>query len=413
MKNIFILGLLVGSMASTSALAGRFVSIAAHTNKQRTQIINLGVSIEETYSDRVWALVTPKYLNRLKKHGFKILSNVSDEIFFEAEKRTGQFPKGDERFHTYEQIIASLQNLQKANSDISELVTIGKSLEGRDMLAIHINTTKTALRRGESNKPGVFFMGNHHAREHLSAEIPLMLAEYLLKNKADQKIGKLLASRDIWILPMVNPDGAEYDISTKRYKMWRKNRRKNHDGTMGVDLNRNYDYHFGSEGASNDPDSEIYHGPSAFSEPETQAIRNFVNSHVNLKTLLSFHTYSELILYPWGWTEKPVEKEADRKTFETMAKTMAKWNHYKAETSSGLYLVSGETTDWAYGTHGIFGFTFELTPRSSSAGGFYPGAKVIDSTFQANLNPCLYLIDLTDNPHRALSQGAGASIWYK
>ena len=96
-----------------------------------------------------------------------------------------------------------------------------------------------------------------------------------------------------------------------------------------------------------------------------------------------------------------------------MAETMANWNHYKPEQSSSLYITSGDTTDWAYGTLGIFAFTFELTPKGMMGGGFYPGANVIDSTFNANLNPALYLIDLADNPYRAIDQGAGASIWYK
>ena len=413
MRTSIILSFLFAVGATNAAHAAEFISIGATTSEQRTQIINLGVSIEETYSDRVWALAEPKFIQKLQANGFKILTRASDEVFFRAEKFLGQFPKGDERFHTYDRMIAALQALHQANADTTELVSIGKSLEGRDLLAIHLNNNKASFNHGQSNKPGTLFMGNHHAREHLSAEVPLMLAEYLLKNKADPKIAKLLDTRDIWILPMVNPDGAEYDIGTKDYQMWRKNRRKNSDGSMGVDLNRNYDFSFGTAGASSDPEGETYHGPSAFSEPETLAIRNFVDSHANLKTLLSFHTYSELILYPWGYTNRSIDKKDDRKTFETMAKTMSKWNHYKPETSSALYLVSGETTDWAYGKHGIFGFTFELTPKSAFGGGFYPGAGVIDSTFQANLNPCLYLIDLSDDPHRAITQGAGASIWYK
>jgi carboxypeptidase T len=154
-------------------------------------------------------------------------------------------------------------------------------------------------------------------------------------------------------------------------------------------------------------------GPQPFSEPESQAVRDFVSSHTNLKVLLSYHTFSELILYPWGHTDASIGNERDHRVFTTMAQTMSRWNGYKPQQSSELYIASGDTTDWAYGTYGIFAFTFELTPKSMFGGGFYPGAGVIDSTFRANLAPALYLIDLADDPYRAIDQGPGASIWYK
>ena len=84
-----------------------------------------------------------------------------------------------------------------------------------------------------------------------------------------------------------------------------------------------------------------------------------------------------------------------------MANAMAAWNKYKPEQSSDLYITSGDTTDWSYGEKGIFSFTFELSPKSMGAGGFYPGEGAIQPTFNANLKPCLYLIDLADDPYRA------------
>ena len=275
--------------------------------------------------------------------------------------------------------------------------SIGKSVEGREIFRMRIGTDSL------DQKPGVVFMGGHHAREHVSIEMPLLLAKHLLENYAtDTEIRRLVDGRDIHIIPMVNPDGAEYDINDGNYKWWRKNRTTNANRTYGVDLNRNYGFNWGQGGASADPDSETFRGPAAFSEPETQAIKAFVDGQANLTTLLTFHTFSELILYPWGYTYDGIENARDRQVFEKMAQTMAQWNGYTPQQSSDLYITSGDTTDWAYGTHGIFAFTFELDPTSMWDGGFYPGQDKIPVVFQKNLKPALYLIEHAGNPYEVL-----------
>ncbi len=420
MKFTFGLGLFLSLFCwlalSTTAGASpdktKFVSINAINRDARTQLLELGVSIEEVYSDRVWSLVSEDDITRIKDAGFKILSEASSQVFLGSPR----FPKKDDRYHDFSGMKSALDDLHAKYPNISRLQSIGKSWEGRDLIALHINTSAQDLESGHSSKPGAVFMGAHHAREHLSSEIPLMLGQFLLDHQREQKISTLLTSRDIWIIPIVNPDGAEFDIEGGFYHLWRKNRRENGDAilhTHGVDLNRNYGYGWGTGGSSKIPAMETYMGPSAFSEPETQAIRDFVNDHLNLKVLLSYHTYSELILYPWGGLKEEVSNINDRDAFKTMAETMAKWNQYKPEQSSALYIASGDTCDWAYATYGIFAFTFELSPKGMMGGGFYPGANAIDSTFNANLNPALYLIDLADDPYRSIHQGAGASIWYK
>lgn len=380
----------------------RFIQVAADSKQQRTAIANAGMSIEATRSDSVWGFADPDTIRQLKKSGHRILGNFDFATGRGGHDGILDFPQGDERFHDYRRMTEAMQRLEASNPDIARLHTIGKSVEGRDLLAIHINTSPDDLKAGKSGKPGAIFMGNHHAREHVSLEIPLMLAQYLLEHRREAQVEKLLAGRDIWIIPMVNPDGVEHDISGARYKMWRKNRRNNGNGTFGVDLNRNYGFGWGTGGSSSSGSSDVYMGPSAFSEPETQAIRDFVGAHLNARTLLTFHTFSELILYPWGGKYDPISNSKDHDTFEKMAKTMASWNHYTPEQASELYIASGDTTDWAYGTHGIFAFTFELSPSDMMDGGFYPGAKIIDRVFNDNLKPCLYLIDVAGDPYQVL-----------
>jgi carboxypeptidase T len=380
----------------------RFIQVAAQTKEQRSAIVDAGMSIEATRSDSVWGFANQSAIRKLEARGFTILGNYDFATGRGGHEGTFDFPQGDERFHTYQRTIDALQQMQARNPDIVRLQSIGKSTEGRDLWAIHINTSKADLDAGKSSKPGAIFMGNHHAREHVSLEIPLMLAQYLLDHRRETTISKLLDTRDLWIIPMVNPDGAEFDVATGEYQYWRKNRRDNGDGTFGVDLNRNYGYGWGTGGSDKDTSSDIYMGPAPFSEPETRAIRDFVEAHLNARVLLTYHTYSELILYPWGGKYDPVSNQKDHDAFEKMATTMAGWNHYKPEQASQLYIASGDTCDWAYGTHGIFAFTFELSPNSEFGGGFYPGEGIIDKVFNDNLKPALYLMDLADNPYKVL-----------
>ena len=232
----------------------------------------------------------------------------------------------------------------------------------------------------------------HHAREHLSMEMPILYAEHLVNSYGkDDVITDLLDKRDIYFIPMLNADGAEFDISTGSYKMWRKNRKSNgNSNCAGVDLNRNYGFHWGTGGSSDNTCSDVFMGPTAFSEPETRAVKQFVESRPNLKILLTFHTFSELILYPWGHKYEPIANAKDLSAYKTMAQTMARWNGYTPEQSSELYIASGDTTDWSYGTLGIFSFTFELSPKDMwGGGGFYPGSGAINTTFQANLQPVI------------------------
>ncbi|MCM2322785.1 MAG: M14 family metallopeptidase [Oligoflexia bacterium] len=371
-----------------------WVQIAASSKEARTQLAGLGVSIDAVRSDSVWALVDEPTLREVKANGFRILGDFE-------RPRTLDFPPEDGAYHNYTETVSTLRSLRDRHADITFLQSIGKSVEGRELWALHINTSGEALKSGKSAKPGVIIMANHHAREHLTAELALKLAQYLLDNRGDARIGTLLDTRDIWVVPMVNPDGVEFDIATSKYRMWRKNRAANPGGVFGVDLNRNYGFKWGTGGSSNNPRSDTYMGPAPFSEPETQAVRDFVRSQPNTKVLLSLHTFSELVLYPWGSSYDPIENTRDHAVFKKMAETMAGWNGYKPQQSSELYLASGDTTDWAYGELGIFAFTFELSPASGFAG-FYPGVGMIEKAFNDNLKPALYLLEVANDPYQVV-----------
>ncbi len=375
-----------------------WITVMASDKHERTKLLEAGLDILEVEKNKVSGIAHKGTLDTLAEKGYIIESKMTLATF--AKDFEKDFPANDEAYHNYDEMIEVLKTVSQQNEDITSLYSIGKSLEGREIWTLRINTSAKGTE--SSDKPGAVFMGAHHAREHLSVEVPLLHAVWLLENREKPEIKKYIDSLDIYIMPMINPDGAEYDISGSRYKWHRKNMRKNPDGNIGVDLNRNYAFRWGGAGASHSTYSDTYCGPSAFSEPESQAVKKFVESNDNLETLLSYHSYSELILYPWGGIYEPVENEDDRKVFIAMAKKMAGLTGYTAKQSSDLYAATGDTTDWTYATKGIFSFTVELTPSRYSGGGFYPGPSVIEKTVRTNIDAANYLLSVTANPYSVI-----------
>jgi carboxypeptidase T len=398
-----------------------WIKIEATDKFQRSLIANTGAVIEIVKDDYVIAYGSEANLNEIKKIARVIAaSDLAMEQRARGSSTALDFPAADTQFHNFAELTTALQKLAKENPQILKISSIGKTVGGRDIIAVRITNDFTLA----SQKPAVIYMGGHHAREHLSVEIPLMWAQYLTSEykKGNQRIVNLVNSRDIHIIPAVNPDGLEYDVSGTKYKLWRKNRSNNKDGTFGVDLNRNYGYKWGTGGSSKNTSDDTYMGLKPFSENETLAIKNYIDKHTNISTLLSVHTFSKLILYPWGHSNDPIGVVNDRAVHEKMAKKMATWNGYKPQQSSDLYIASGDTTDWSYGVHKIISFTFELDPDQSAGssgsliggtkcegffapgcGGFYPGQKQIQPTFTKNIEPFLYLLEYADNPYRVLN----------
>jgi carboxypeptidase T len=233
-------------------------------------------------------------------------------------------------------------------------------------------------------------MGCHHAREWIAVEVPFLLAKELVERADEAPIAGWLESGEIWVAPMVNPDGHEHSRTEAR--LWRKNRRRNADGSFGVDPNRNYGYMWGTldiPTSSHVPSDETYVGPRAFSEPETQAVRDLVGCE-RFAGVITYHSYSQLILYPWGYTEKPIPDEQHREQMVGMAGEMhdlieaVHGKVYVPQPSSELYPTAGDTTDWTYGTYGIPSFTIELRPRTFEEGGFILPADQIMPTWEEN-----------------------------
>jgi carboxypeptidase T len=304
-----------------------------------------------------------------------------------------------EGYHSPESLNDDMSSLAAAHPDLAELQTFGTSVEGRPMLALRLGTRTGS---GAKSGPKVLLLGCHHAREWLSVEVPFLVARHLLENAGDPEIGGWLASGEIWVAPMVNPDGHAFtrDRSDPENRLWRKNRRVNGDGSIGVDPNRNYDYMWGSldiDTSSKTPSAETYIGPSPFSEPETQAVSQLVETQA-FDGLITYHSYSQLILYPWGYTSEPISDAADRERMIAVSQEMAELIRgvhgrvYVPQQSSELYPTAGDTTDWAYGKLKIPAITIELRPETYEQGGFILPANQIRPTFEENLPAALLFI---------------------
>ncbi len=313
-------------------------------------------------------------------------------------------------FHSYMELERDLLSLENSFPDLAKVYDIGDSLERRNIYALKISDNVLV----DEDEAKTLFLGCHHAREWISVEVSFLIGKYLLDNyHLDVSIKNLVDRSEIWIVPLVNPDGLEYSIHFYRY--WRKNRRDNGDGTYGVDLNRNYGYQWGydNNGSSPNTGSDVYRGTGSFSEPESAAIRDLFAQH-KFMSLISYHSYGQVILYPWGYTFQPTNQDALlNELATTMSQRMQTVNgrYYRFGRAAGaLYTTNGDTTDWSFGTHGIPSFTIELSPRSAQLGEFFNAEEDIQPIFLENLQAALYLIEWTIQ-NKPLSQDLHEKIF--
>ena len=313
-------------------------------------------------------------------------------------------------YHTYDEALAYLQQIANDYPEICTLTDIADS-HGKEyfnsgvtgyqdyqhdiwLLKISDNVNE------QEDEPGVYLMGAHHSREPISTEVVLGIIEHLTSNYGnDDAITAMVNNSEIYLVPMVNPDGHEV-VLNQLNTWWRKSVADNNndgqfsytsDGPDGVDPNRNYGWNWSGEGSSSDPTNDTYHGPSAFSEPGVAAMRDLMAAH-HFTTGISYHSYSELVLYPYGYSNNCVAPDEDalKELAVNMAESIPKITgsgHYTPEQSMELYPASGVTDDWAYGEHGIFCFTVELAQE------FIPTASQVPTIVSDNLEAALMVVN--------------------
>ncbi|MEU0334704.1 M14 family metallopeptidase [Streptomyces sp. NPDC006193] len=377
----------------------------------RTAIQATGVTVDEADEETVVVSGRAEQIRALRRLGYDV------QPLGAAPQRDGarlyDFPGADAKYHNYAEMNAEIDQRLAAHPSIMSKRVIGKSYQGRDIVAVKISDNVGT----DEGEPEVLFTAHQHAREHLTVEMALyLLRELGAGYGSDARITNLVDSREIWIVPDLNPDGGEYDIASGSYRSWRKNRQPNSGSSyVGTDLNRNWNYKWGCcGGSSGSPSSETYRGSAAESAPEVKVVSDFVRSRVvggkqQIKAGIDFHTYSELVLWPFGWTYNDTATGMtadDAAAFKAVGQKMAASNGYTAEQSSDLYITDGSIDDYLWGAHKIFDYTFEMYPASASGGGFYPPDEVIERETSRNRDAVLQLLENADCMYRSIGKAA-------
>ncbi|XP_059483527.1 carboxypeptidase B-like [Neocloeon triangulifer] len=348
------------------------IDVWLHTkgNASRAEFLILPQNLEKVQSLLQEAKIQPKImipdLQKLIKTNDRVnLNNIA--------LRSGYSLNWDE-YHQFGVIHAFLDYYATAYPDICTVKTIGKTREERDIKLIKISS-------GAESNPAVFIDGGIHAREWISPASVTYIIKELVENR--EKYSSFVDKVDFYIVPLINVDGYEY--SHTRDRLWRKNRADLFGFCNGVDLNRNFGYKWGTSGSSFFRCSNIYRGSSAFSEPETKALRDFIlESQVNFQAYLSFHSYGQLILYPYGYASNELPDDVDDldrvgKAAASAVRKLSGTKYTVGNAAQVLYSSSGASDDWAKGDAKIkYSYVVELSDKGKY--GFVLPEKFIKST---------------------------------
>jgi hypothetical protein len=409
MVGALVTALPAGAEPAPADQIGTYVVDGVRTLPQRSALASTGAAIIEADESHVVITASAADLAAVRKLGLHVFPAPRPPAR-EPGAHAFDFPPSDSGYHNYAEQVALIDQTVAAYPSIAKKFSLGKSYEGRDIWAVKISDNVNT----DEAEPEVLFTHGQHAREHLAVEMGLyLITELTSKYATDAHIRSLVDSREIVVVPNVNPDGAEYDIASGTYRSWRKNRQPG-AGSVGTDTNRNFGYKWGCcGGSSTSPSSETYRGTSAFSAVEVQRVRDYVLSRVvggvqQITANIDFHTYSQLVLWPYGYTytDIPADMKADdQAVFQKLGTQMAATNGYTPEQASDLYITDGTIDDWLYGAQHIFTYTFEMYPGSSgSGGGFYPPDEQIVPQTTRNRAAVLMFLDNADCMYRVIGK---------
>ncbi|CAI5437897.1 unnamed protein product [Caenorhabditis angaria] len=417
---VFILFSIINSIVCDSNGAYQVFRILPTNNKQLLQMIQLFENADtdradfwhapSTVNGTVDVMVAPEHTSEfrkyLDKHEYTYQVAIEDlkKLLIEKEGNLAIHASNDSSFlnqrlnddinggfhsrlrmgeyYSYSVISTWLERIAESLPDIAELIEVGTSIEGRKIVGLKFG-------KDSPEKKIVVIDAGIHSREWAAIHTATYFINLMVNSReTDPQIQDYLKNLVIYIIPVLNPDGYEYtrtDKTNPRARMWRKSRSARQcafDGIrnsccQGVDLNRNFDFRFAEIGSSRYPCSEIYHGSSAFSEPETKAYSQFLTSlKGRLEAYITLHSYSQLWIYSYSHRKFTYAPDIDdtRRVAAKAVQELGRMYGTKYRHGTGpeiIYAFSGGSTDWAKETLKIkYSYTIELRPGYEEWNGF-------------------------------------------
>lgn len=361
------------------------VELRTHADVERMNAISDDPWSESVGVGVVDFRVPPDRMDELRATGLRFEVVIDDvQRLIDAEQAALAQRGGAGWFEAYrsnDEVSAYCDELILEHPNIVSRAPVGTSIQARPVYALRITSPGDA-----SDRRAVLLIGCQHAREWVSVSTVMFIADALVRGYgADQRITDILDDLIVYIVPVANPDGYSYSWTNQR--LWRKNRRHISGSTYGVDLNRNWGYQWGGPGSSGSPSSLTYRGTAPFSEPETAALRDFSNARPNIVASVDVHSYSQLVLSPWGYSDTLTTTDAA--DLNGLASDMASEifsvhgkTYIHGPTGSTLYVASGIASDWHYGARNEYAWTIEL--RDTGQYGFIlPPEQIIPTGEEA------------------------------
>jgi len=306
----------------------------------------------------------------------KIIDLEREKLFAKEQFKLGHPVKSFpiDKYHTHQEMLDYMESLEKQFPNLVKRFNYGKSTEKRDLIGVKIGSNP-------DNQKGIWIDGGTHAREWITGSSVLYMIDQLVNNN-DTK--PLTDGMNWYMVPMVNPDGYEYSQASDRE--WRKTRSQQNGNCVGVDPNRNFDFHWDGEGSSDEPCEEDFRGPKAFSEPEIKSLTHFWNQNAkNIQAMFSLHSFSELWMLPYAYQSPavyPTDYDEMLKLAQEGEKALEAVHGEQYEVGNiadMLYAASGSSVDYSKGVSMIkYSYAFETRPKGGGEGGFdLPDTQII------------------------------------
>jgi Zinc carboxypeptidase/Immune inhibitor A peptidase M6 len=404
--------LLVSLAASGTAGAASRQGLDMYTAKADAKSLALirsgGYDVAESHlggGERVDLVLTAGEAQRLQAEDVDVRLKRNAKGQTVRQQSDAMAASGYNVYRSYDEpggIRDELYALARRYPAIAKLEVIGRTIQGREIIALKL--TKNANQLADGARPAALYMGTIHAREWIATEVTRRLLHHFIDNYGkNAEITNLINTRELWFMPVANPDGYQYTFTTER--LWRKNLRDNNgDGTItnddGVDLNRNYDerWDYDNEGSSSEWASDTYRGSAPASEPEVKAHQALID-RLKFKFLVTYHSYGPLLLYAYGWQVKT--PSFDDPLFVEYTGTDAKpaVPGYDPGVGADLYTTNGTTDDYSYSKTGALSWTPELSEGCDGCGFVFPDDEaLVQAEFEKNLPFAMRLARSTLDP---------------